>query len=133
MRYEILDEQGAVENIIEADADFMAAQYPEGNYREAAVQIEPVVPVILRHITQLAFLNRLTDAEAIALDLASIGATVEAASMRRYLAKVQAAKWIDLDMSDTRAGVQALEAFGLLAPGRAAQILDAPIQAGELP
>lgn len=133
MRYEILDEQGAVENAIEADEAFMAAQYPEGNYREAAEQIEPVVPVILRHITQLAFLNRFTDAEAIALDLASIGATVEAASMRRYLAKVQAAKWIDLDMSDTRAGVQALEAFGLLAQGRAAQILEAPIQAGELP
>ena len=44
MRYEILDTEGAVENVIEAEADFMAAQYPEGNYREADEQIAPVVP-----------------------------------------------------------------------------------------
>ena len=44
MRYEILDTEGAVENVIEAEADFMAAQYPDGNYREADEQIAPVVP-----------------------------------------------------------------------------------------
>lgn len=44
MRYEILDAEGAVENTVEADADFMAAQYPEGTYRQAAEQIVPVVP-----------------------------------------------------------------------------------------
>ena len=44
MRYEILDTEGAVENTIEADEAFMAAQYPEGNYREADEQIAPVVP-----------------------------------------------------------------------------------------
>ena len=44
MRYEILDAEGAVENTVEAEADFMAAQYPEGNYRQAAEQIVPVVP-----------------------------------------------------------------------------------------
>jgi len=44
MRYEILDTEGVVENVIEAEADFMAAQYPDGNYREAAEQIEPVEP-----------------------------------------------------------------------------------------
>ncbi|MBP7568224.1 MAG: hypothetical protein KA795_19675, partial [Burkholderiaceae bacterium] len=63
--------------------------------------------------------------------LASIGTTPQAAGMRRYLSKVNAAKFIDLDRADTRAGVQALEAATLLAAGRALQILDAPIQPGE--
>ena len=87
----------------------------------------------LRHITQLAFLTRFTDAEAVAIDLASIGATVPAASMRRYLDKVRAATFIDLDRADTRAGVQALESAGLLDADRALEILDAPIQPGERP
>lgn len=79
-------------------------------------------------ITRLAFLDRFTDAEAIAIDLASIGATVEAAGLRRYVAKVNAATFIDLSRIDTRAGVQALETVGILAVGRALAILDAPIQ-----
>lgn len=86
-----------------------------------------------RHITQLAFLSRFTDAEAVAIDLASIGATAPAAGLRRYLAKVNAAKHIDLDRADTRAGVQALEAASLLAAGRALQILDGPVQPSEIP
>ena len=93
-----------------------------------------LVPVpSLRHITQLAFLTRFTDDEAIAIDLASIGATTQAASIRRYLAKVNAAKYIDLDLAETRAGVQALEANGLLTAGRATLILDSVIQTSEKP
>lgn len=94
---------------------------------------EPAPAPGLRHITQLAFLTRFTDAEAVAIDLASIGATVPAASMRRYLDKVRAATFIDLDRSDTRAGVQALESAGVLAAGRALEILDAPVQPEERP
>lgn len=83
-------------------------------------------------ITQLAFLNRFTDAEAIAIDLASQGTTVEAAAMRRYQKKVDAATHIDLSRQDTRDGVLALESIGLLAAGRATEILDAPIQPEEV-
>lgn len=88
----------------------------------------PLVETVPRHITRLAFLTRFTDAEAIAIDLASIGATPQAAAMRRYLSKVNNAEHIDLDRDDTRAGVLALEAAGLLDVGRAMQILDAPVQ-----
>lgn len=84
-------------------------------------------------ITKLAFLSRFTDAEAVALDLASIGATVEAASLRRYMAKVNAASFIDLSREDARLGVQALEPMGILSAGRALEILDAPIQPHEVP
>lgn len=89
----------------------------------------PVVPevVVPKKITQLAFISRFTDAEAIALDLASIGATVEAASIRRYMQKVNAATFIDLGREDTIAGVNQLEAVGLIGPGRAEVILTAPV------
>ena len=82
-------------------------------------------------ITRLAFLSRFTDEEAIGIDLASQGATVEAATIRRALKKIDAAEFIDLQTGDTRRGVFALEQFGLLNTGRALEILDSPIQAKE--
>ena len=92
----------------------------------------PVVPTE-RNVSRKAFLSRFTDAEAIDIDLASMGATREAATVRRYLSKVNAAQHIDLADDETRTGVQALEAAGLLQPGRALAILDAPIEPKELP
>ena len=86
-----------------------------------------------RLVSNKAFLSRFTDAEAIDIDLASMGATREAATVRRYLSKVNAAQHIDLADDETRTGVQALEAAGLLQPGRALVILDAPIEPKELP
>jgi len=86
-----------------------------------------------RLVSNKAFLSRFTDDEAIDIDLASMGATREAATVRRYLSKVNAAQHIDLADDETRTGVQALEAAGLLQPGRALVILDAPIEPKELP
>lgn len=94
----------------------------------------PAAPVTYgRIVTRLAFLGRVTDAEAIAIDLASIGNTVQAATLRRAQVKISAAEEIQLDNPDTRAGVLALEAAGLLAAGRAAVILDSAVQAHEVP
>lgn len=90
-----------------------------------------VVPQIAntsKKITNLAFTKRFTDAEAIGIDLASQGATVQAATVRRYLKKVDLANFIDLSDEDTRNGVLALEALGMIGSGRAIEILDAPIQ-----
>ena len=97
------------------------------------IEIVQPVKALGTVITRLAFLSRFTDEEAISLDLASIGATVEAASLRRYMAKVNAASFIDLSREDTRAGVLALEQAGILGEGRALEILDAPIQPHEVP
>lgn len=91
----------------------------------------PVTPVQVK-ISRLAFITRFTDAEAVALDLSSQGATVKAASMRRYMQKVNAAEFIDLNRPDTRIGVQTLEAVGLLAPGRSIVILDTPLTESEV-
>lgn len=149
MQYALIN-NNKVENIIVADQEFIDAisdQYQHiesldqpgelnigvgwswsqnGGFSPPTPEPEPNQPSPTK-ITQLAFISRFTDAEAIALDLASIGATVEAASMRRFLNKVNAATFIDLTRPDTIGGVQYLESVGLIGTGRADVILNAPI------
>lgn len=96
-------------------------------------QAEPQAPTLGSIITRLAFLQRFVDEEAIVIDLASIGDSVAAARIRRYLSKVDAAEHIDLQLQELRDGVLALEAAELLAAGRAIEILDSPVQFDELP
>ena len=113
------------------DADLIGQRWnPDAQAFEPA---PPPAEPTERNVSRKAFLSRFTDAEAIDIDLASIGATREDATVRRYLSKVNAAQHIDLADDETRTGVQALEAAGLLQPGRALVILDAPIEPKELP
>ena len=96
------------------------------------IKIEQPSSMPQAQITRLAFLSRFTDAEAIAIDLASMGATVEAATFRRYLSKVNAASFIDLNSQDTINGINTLAAVGMLTEERATEILTAPVQQHEL-
>lgn len=102
----------------DANTDFL-----QSGAAQTVVTDKPINP---RHITKLAFKSRFTNNEAIAIDLASIGATVPAASMRRFTSMVDVATYIDLDEPATRQGLQYLETVGLLAAGRAIAILDTP-------
>lgn len=93
-----------------------------------------------RHITKLAFRNRFTQAEKIGIEIASLddptaslAARQQKAAIRVSLADSAAATFIDLDRSDTRAGVIAMETATLLAAGRALIILDADIADAERP
>lgn len=93
-----------------------------------------------RHITRRSFTNRFTQIEEAAIDLASIDnpsagqpQRIQAAVLRAQRRKVSESPFVDLDLAQTRAGVQALESAGLLAAGRALQILDAPIEPHERP
>lgn len=147
----ILIKDGCVENVICADSVERAQQfYPDHQCVERTPELAQVgpgytyadgvwtepVPVVVEQdwrITRLAFLNRFTDAEAIGIDLASQGVTVEAAAMRRYQKKVDAATFIDLSDPATRNGVIALEDVGLLADGRSDEILNSPVQPHERP
>lgn len=102
-------------------------------------------PVVLpeparSRITRLAFRNRFSTAELVGLEMAAIDDPAAAApqrqlaaSLRVMQANLQAATFIDLQRPDTRAGVQQLEAVGLLAAGRALAILDAPVEDSEAP
>jgi hypothetical protein len=57
MIYEILDGETVI-NTISADAEFMATQYPDGNYREFVAPELPALPEV-RHITVGSFLTAL--------------------------------------------------------------------------
>lgn len=90
-------------------------------------------------LTVLAFRNRFTQAEKIGIELASMDNPTapmeqrqQSAMLRVFMADLHAATFVDVARPDTRAGVQTLEQFGILAAGRALQILDTPPTAIEL-
>ena len=120
---------------IEAPADFDVTRLGEYRYEDGVLVLAPDT-----RITRLAFRNRFTQAEKVALELAALDDPAapmaqrqQAAALRATLSDTAAATFIDLIRADTRAGVQMLEAAGLLAAGRAPEILDAPVTPEERP
>lgn len=99
------------------------------------VRYDPDVRQHPRHLSTLAFKSRFTTNELIAIKLAGVINPAAAVSQQQQAAaiavaseKVDAATYIDLDRQDTREGVLQMETVGLIAPGRALEILDAPVQ-----
>lgn len=91
-----------------------------------------------RKITPKAFLSRFTTDEYVSIDLTSIdnpqGTQQErelAATLRLFLMKINAARFIDLNDSETIEGVNALVGADLLTSVRANEILAAPVTEGE--
>lgn len=136
---------GVVDNVIVADGagfgqslGFTTIELPEGSpvgpgwLHDGQSFAEPAPPESVlerRRITRLAFRMRLTAAEKAAIYTAAD----QVVALRVFLDDLQAATFVDLDDPVTRGGVQQLEMFGLLPPGRAAVILDAAVQPGERP
>ncbi len=117
MRYELLDADGNVINTILADEGFVSANY--ANYRLVEEQVAPPPHTPL---SKLEFMNRFTDAE-----LATIySAAKQSVAVEIWLEKFKLASEIDLSDQRTIDGINALEASGLLAAGRAAEILACP-------
>ena len=148
MLYIRFDQEGRVLEALDADIamGFYPAPRPDITAGDLLTDDDFVAlgvdrPVAIapdRHITKLAFRNRFTLPEKAALEIAQLDdpnapmpQRAQSASLRANQADVAAATFIDLDRADTRAGVQALEAAGLLASGRAIQILDAPVEDDE--
>lgn len=89
-------------------------------------------------ITRLAFRNRFTTPEKVALEIAGLDdptapmpQRAQAAALRANQADLASATFVDLSDPSTRGGVQMLEAATLLAEGRALEILDSPVAAHE--
>lgn len=82
-----------------------------------------------RHITGYAFKMRMTAAERIAIRTAAAASPAVA----DFMDLADSAQYIDLDLSTTRDGVEALEAAALIGVGRAAVILDTAITDAERP
>lgn len=76
-------------------------------------------PPQVRRVSRLAFRNRFTDAEKLAIYTAA----ESSAQIRVWLDDLAAAEFIDLDYPATVAGVQALELAGLIGAGRAAEVV----------
>jgi hypothetical protein len=126
------------------------ATQPQAEHRDAPWRLEqifvgggapgdPPPPAAPVKITQFAFRSRFTQAEKITIELGSLdvpdgsmASRQAAAQMRVWLADIEAAQFIDLNYQPTRDGVQALEDYGLIAVGRATQILDTPPTADEV-
>lgn len=128
----------ATSEVVEYDAELPQAEHlglgwtlQELFFAEASPDDPPPPPPSFVKITKLAFRNRFTQTEKVAVEIAaldvptaSLQARSMAAALRASQQDVQVAEHIDLMRVDTRAGVLQLEAAGLLAAGRAAVILD---------
>jgi len=132
---------GAVVSRYQADApiEWQGMEFATHAHTEEVQPETPAPPPELRHITKLAFRNRFTMAEKAAIEIAALdnpGAPMaqrgQAAGLRAAMKDQEVAQYIDLNRAETRGGVQALEAAGLIGTGRAAQILDGAIQPQEV-
>lgn len=129
------DDYDGPEAFMQAPADFDVTRISDYVHDGTSLLLPPDT-----RITRLAFRNRFTQPEKVMPELAGLDDPTapmaqrqQAAAIRVHLADVAASAFVELARADTRAGVQSLEAAGLLAPGRALQILDAPVQAHERP
>lgn len=131
---------GKVENVIVADAEFatqLASEWDrvevinppgvgvgvgwgwDGTQFVAPIQPEPEPAPAVRVLSKLDYMNRFADAE-----LAGIYTAAKTViSVEVWLEKFKLASDINLDDPRTIGGLQAMEAAGLLAVGRAAEIL----------
>ena len=123
------DDYTGPDEFITAPPDFDVERMGEYVYQDGVLTIHPG-----SRVTRLAFRNRFTSSEKIAIEFACLDdpaapmpQRLQSAALRAHQADLAAATFVDLSREDTRAGVQMLEAAGLLAEGRALDILDAPI------
>lgn len=123
------DDYTGPDEYITAPDDFDVERMGEYVYADGALTIHSDT-----RITKLAFRNRFTSGEKVAIEFACLDdpaapmpQRLQSAALRAHQADLAAATFVDLSREDTRAGVQMLEAAGLLTEGRALEILDAPI------
>ena len=104
-----------------------------------APSVAPREPA-LRHIIPQALRRRFTVVERTALEWAVVDRAeageaerMNAATLRSLLKDIEQARRIDLDDPELADSLRRFEAFGLIAAGRAQEILGGPVQAHEQP
>ena len=98
------------------------------DYVEPAPYVPPASDYGTR-VTRLAFRNRFTGAEKVALYTVAVSSI----PIKIYLDDLAAATFVDLSWADTIASVGALVSAGLLTSGRATAILTDPVTPEEVP
>lgn len=151
-RFAVINNAGVVENVAIADdplesnwidlTDVTPEPGPGWTYDGSAFAAPPVLPepILPRHITQYAFRQRFTQAERVAVEIASLDdpgaplpARQQAAALRVSMDDLAQARYVDLDLPTVATSLAALESAGLLASGRANEILNAPVTPEERP
>ena len=119
--------EGTVRDVIESETDpdgingaWVACGDASPGWLYDGATFAPPAPVVLPKIlTKVQYMNRFTDKE-----LADIyGAAKVIVQVEIWLEKFKLAAEINLDDPVTIGGLQAMEAAGLLAAGRAAEVL----------
>lgn len=111
-------ETGEVVHAYTADAPSEFVEYPFAQFNHILQKPETVAPAE-RTITKVAYLRRFTTDERVGIRTAAKTSAV----LEDYLSMMELAEEINLDDPDTIAAVQMLESAGLIAPGRAAEVL----------
>lgn len=109
---------GVVVYAYAADVATDFPEYPFAQYNHILKKPEST-PAPQRTITKLEYLRRFTTAERVAIRAAAATNPV----LEDYLKLMELAQEINLDDADTVAAVQMLEQAGLIAPGRAVEVL----------
>ena len=94
---------------------------------------------IQRHITYAAFRRRFTHAERVALEVAALdtpgadpAVRAAAAEVRVIERDIASAKYVDLNLPEVRANIQLRETLGLIAAGRADEIIWGDLEDSEV-
>lgn len=111
-------ESGAVVHAYTADAPTEFVEYPFAQFNHILQKPETVAPAE-RTITKVAYLRRFTTDERVGIRTAAKTSAV----LEDYLALMELAEEVNLDDPDTITAVQMLESVGLIAAGRAAEVL----------
>ena len=145
---------GTVQNVIVADEQFIAQIAAEWDHIERIdtpaeqslgvgigwgwdgtqfvappVPLKPPAPPEQRHMAPASFKRRLSQPERIGIRQAAKVSD----EVYDFMDLLDTSKFIDLDDPLTQYGLQQLEAAGLLAAGRADEILNAPVLESERP
>lgn len=141
MIYEILDENGAVTNVVTADAQFMQATFAPHSYRPRADAPPPPPPVTptVRTLPAGAFRLRFNFAERTRVELASIinpaapaAQQQMQATVKTFYADLTSQRVIDLSSPGVLRGCQLLDGLGVLDADWRARIIDADPKPEEL-
>lgn len=116
------------ENAIEGEPTIPAVDGKDRYYRNGAWEYEDIPPpeepaiepVAVTRFTSLEFLDRFTEVE----QLAVVSATMSNPAIKLWYDRLLAASYVDLSDPRTEAGIDALIAADLIAPGRKQQLLE---------
>lgn len=123
--FNVYDLDNNLVNTVNADLDFLSGFYPGFTFEEI-IAPEPVIVPETR-MSVRAFKKRLTTAERVAIRAAATTDPI----VFDFIDLVDSSTFIDLTDQDTVDGLNYCEAQGLIAAGRANDILSAPVTDNE--